>query len=195
MNKENGLTLNELMTCEAQPPRSRRRGLVLVNTGNGKGKSSAALGVAFRSLGWNWKVCIIQFIKGKWTTGEQRICDALPLDIELHALGDGFTWDTKNPEQDIQTTESIWKFAEEKIIRAQHDLIILDEINYVFAYNYLPVDPVLETLQNRPSWMHVICTGRDAPEELKEFADLVSEIQMVKHPFKQGIKAQRGIEF
>lgn len=195
MSNDTKLTLDELMACEPQPPRSKRRGLVLVNTGDGKGKSSAALGVAFRALGWNWKVCIIQFIKGKWTTGEKRICEALPLNIELHSLGDGFTWDTQNPQQDIQTTESIWAFAEEKINSGRYDLIILDEINYVFSYNYLSVDPVIETLKKRPSWMHVICTGRDAPAELTEYADLVSEIKMMKHPFKQGIKAQRGIEF
>jgi cob(I)alamin adenosyltransferase len=188
-------TINELREQTPQPPRDRRQGLIIVNTGNGKGKTSASLGVAFRALGWNWKVRIIQFIKGKWITGEKRICDCLPMDIELHAMGDGFTWDTQNPEQDIKTSESIWSFAKESIEKAEHDLIILDEINYIFSYNYLSIDSVISTLKNKPSWMHVICTGRDAPKELIEVADLVSEIQDVKHPFQSGIKAQRGIEF
>ncbi len=189
------MTLDKLKEAPPQPPRERRRGLLIVNTGNGKGKTSASLGVAFRALGWNWKVRIIQFIKGKWMTGEKSICDCLPLDIELHPMGDGFTWDTKNPEQDLKTSEGIWAFAKETIENTEHDLVILDEINYIFGLNYLFLEPVLETLKNRPSWMHVICTGRDAPKALIEAADLVSEIKEIKHPFKAGIKAQRGIEF
>ncbi len=188
-------TMDELREQVPQPPRERRQGLLMVNTGNGKGKTSASLGLAFRALGWNWNVRIIQFIKGKWQTGEKRISDCLPLDIELYPMGDGFTWDTKNPEQDIKTSEGIWSFAKESIEKAEHDLVILDEINYIFGLNYLAIEPVIDVLKNRPPWMHVICTGRDAPTALIEAADLVSEIKEIKHPFKAGIKAQRGIEF
>lgn len=188
-------TLDELKTQEPQPPRDRRKGLLIVNTGDGKGKTSASLGVAFRALGWNWKVRIIQFIKGKWTTGEKRLCDCLPLGIELFPMGDGFTWDTKNPDQDLETTNNIWAFANDSIQKAEHDLIILDEINYCFLLHYLSIDPVIDTFKNKPSWMHIICTGRGAPTELIQFADLVSEIREVKHPFRAGIEAQRGIDF
>ncbi len=188
-------TLEDLKKQAPQPPRERREGLLIVNTGNGKGKTSASLGAAYRALGWNWKVRIIQFMKGKWITGEKRISDCLPLDIELYAMGDGFTWNSKNPEQDIKTTEKIWDFAKETIENAEHDLVILDEINYLFSYHYLPIDTVIETLKQRPSWMHVICTGRGAPKELIDAADLVSEINEIKHPYHSGIKAQRGIEF
>ena len=188
-------TLDDLKIQPPQPPRDHRKGLIIVNTGDGKGKTSASLGVAFRALGWNWKVRIIQFIKGSWTTGEKRICDCLPLDIELFPMGDGCTWETKNPVQDIATTERIWSFAKESIRQAEHDLIILDELNYCFLLGYLPVAPVIEAFQNKPEWMHIICTGRGAPQELIQIADLVSDIREIKHPFQSGIEAQRGIDF
>jgi len=187
--------IESITSSVAQPPRDRRRGLVLVNTGDGKGKTSASLGVALRALGWNWRVCIIQFIKGKWTSGEKKFCEAFSELIELHALGDGFTWDTKNPEQDRATTSDIWEFAKEQMKSEKWDLVILDEINVVMKYNYLEVAPVVDYLKSRPDWLHVICTGRGAPAEMLEYADLVSEVHCVKHPYKAGVKAQRGIEF
>lgn len=189
------LSLEELMTNDPLPPREKRRGLVVVNTGDGKGKTTSSLGVAFRALGWNWKIRIIQFIKGKWLTGEKRFCDALPMHIELFPMGDGFTWDTKNPEQDKKTSAEIWAFARESIEKAEHDLVILDEINNVIDYDYLEVEPVIQTLKAREPWMHVICTGRNAREELIEYADLVTEMKEIKHPFNQGVVAQRGVDF
>jgi len=192
---KNELTaLAEILNSEPQPPRAKRDGLVIVNTGDGKGKSSAAFGVTFRATGWNWKIKIIQFIKGTWKTGEKNLADALP-NIEMYSMGDGFTWDTKNPEQDIKTTESIWTFAKESIEAAEHDLIILDEINFAMNCNYLSPEPVIEAFAARPKWMHIICTGRGAPQRIIDAADLVTEMKVIKHPFEQGIHAQRGIEF
>lgn len=192
--KNNLSALAEILNTQPQPPRDKRQGLVIVNTGDGKGKSSAAFGVTFRATGWNWKIKIIQFIKGTWKTGEKKLADALP-NVEMYSMGDGFTWDTNNPEQDIKTTESIWAFAKESIEAAEHDLIILDEINFAMNCNYLSPEPVIQTLNARPKWMHVICTGRGAPPEIIDAADLVTEMKVIKHPFEQGIHAQRGIEF
>ena len=175
--------------------RQNRRGLVMVWTGDGKGKTTAALGVAFRALGCGWKVRMIQFIKGPWVSAEKRLADSLDLPLEILPMGDGFTWDTNNPEQDRTTCEGIWSFVQETIDNAEHDLVILDEINVVFSLDYLDPEPVLEALRKRPPWMHIILTGRDAPEAVIAAADLVSRVEAVKHPFDKGITAQPGIDF
>lgn len=175
--------------------RERRQGLIVVNTGSGKGKSSSAFGMVFRAAGWGMKVCVIQFIKGQWQTGEQRAAQHFD-NIEWHALGDGFTWDTKNPAQDIQTSREIWTFAQEKICSNIFDVVVLDEINYCCGYNWISGREIADFLSHhKPSWQHVILTGRNAPPELIAVANTVTEMTQVKHAFETGIKAEQGIEF
>lgn len=175
--------------------RDRRNGLVLVHTGDGKGKSSSALGMVFRAAGWGMKVCVIQFIKGQWKTGEQQAAKGFE-NIEWHALGDGFTWDTKNPEQDIKTSREIWQFSQQKIQSQEFDLVLLDEINYCCGYNWIEGKEIADFItHHKPPWMHLILTGRNAADEVISVANTVTEMTMVKHAFSQGIKAEQGIEF
>lgn len=175
--------------------RDRRKGLVLVNTGEGKGKSSSALGMVFRAAGWGMKVCVIQYIKGQWQTGEQKAATHFA-NIEWHALGDGFTWDTKNPEQDIKTSREIWEFSKQKILSEAFDVVVLDEINYCCGYNWISGAEIADFIRNhKPSWLHLILTGRNAPPEMVEVADTVTEMTKIKHAYEQGILAEQGIEF
>ena len=181
-----------------EPPRAdpkRRHGLIIVNTGDGKGKTTAALGLAFRALGSGFKVFMVQFIKGKWKTGEKKMADRLAPDLEILPMGDGFTWDTKNPAQDIATTLKIWEVGKEAIASGRYDLVILDEINVVMKLGYLDPELVVAVLKARNPRQHVVLTGRGAPPAIIEAADLVSEIVAIKHPYRSGIKAQQGIEF
>jgi len=175
--------------------REKRHGLVIVNTGNGKGKTTAALGTAFRSLGWGWKVLMIQFIKGSWNPGEKRFIKSNNFSMDILSMGHGFTWESKDLEQDKRACEEAWNLVADNISTDKYDLIILDEINIALSLGYLKLEPVLDLLKKRPQWLHVILTGRNAPDGLKEYADLVSEIKAVKHPFDKGIKAQKGIDF
>ena len=172
-----------------------RRGLVLVHTGNGKGKSSAAFGVAARALGWGQRVAIVQFIKGAWKTGERRFFSRFPEQLEWRTTGQGFTWDTQDREADSAAARSALAMARELIAGGGFDLVVLDEINVVMSYDYLPPEAVVACLEARAARTHVILTGRGAPPELIEYADLVSEMVEIKHPFQAGIKAQRGIDF
>ena len=172
-----------------------RRGLVLVHTGNGKGKSSAAFGVAARALGWEQRVAIVQFIKGAWKTGERRFFSRFPEQLEWQTTGQGFTWDTQDREADIATARSGLELARPLITGGSFDLVVLDEINVVMSYGYLPASAVVECLETRAARTHVILTGRGAPPELTAYADLVTEMVEIKHPFQAGIKAQRGIDF
>jgi cob(I)alamin adenosyltransferase len=175
--------------------RNRRRGLTLVLTGEGKGKSSSAFGMVFRAAGWGMRVLVIQFIKGKWKTGEEKAASKFE-NIEWHALGDGFTWDTKNPQQDRQKTREIWSFCQQKITSEAYDLVVLDEINYCCGYGWLNGEEIAAFIrQHKPAWMHLVLTGRDAPAELVAEADTVTEMGKIKHAFEQGIKAEQGIEF
>jgi cob(I)alamin adenosyltransferase len=182
----------------------RRHGLILVITGTGKGKTTSALGLAFRALGNGFKVFMVQYIKGKWKTGEKKLADLLRghgdhlgLDIEIRPMGDGFTWNTQNREQDIATTREIWEVSKEAIASGKYDLVILDEINVVMSERLRYLDPaeVVAFLQTKQPDLHVVLTGRGAPPEICELADMVSEIQAVKHHYKAGVKAQQGIEF
>lgn len=183
-------------TKEAErPDPKRRRGLIIVNTGDGKGKTTAALGLAFRALGSGFKVFMLQYIKGKWKTGEKKLADKLAPEMQILPMGDGFTWDTKNPEQDIATTAKIWEVSKQAIRSGDYDMVILDEINVVMKLGYLDPAVVVEFLKTRDPRLHVVLTGRGAPPAIIELADLVSEIVPIKHPFKAGIKAQQGIEF
>ncbi len=175
--------------------RDKRTGVIVVNTGEGKGKSSSAFGMVFRAAAWGMKVCVIQFIKGKWKTGEQKAAERFD-NIEWHALGDGFTWDTKNPAQDIKTSREIWELCKEKLRSHEFDMLVFDEINYCTGYGWISGSEIADFLRaERPEWMHVILTGRNAAPEVIEIAHTVSEIKPVKHAFDQGIKATQGIEF
>jgi cob(I)alamin adenosyltransferase len=181
-----------------EPPRpdpKRRHGLILVNTGDGKGKTTAALGLAFRALGSGFTVFMVQFIKGKWKTGEKKMADRLAPEMTILPMGDGFTWDTKDPAQDIATTLRIWEVGKEAIASGKYDVVILDEINVVMKLGYLDPQLVVDVLKARDPRMHVVVTGRGAPPAIIEAADLVSEIVPIKHPYRSGIKAQQGIEF
>jgi cob(I)alamin adenosyltransferase len=171
------------------------KGLLIVHTGAGKGKTTAALGLAFRALGQGLKVGIVQFIKGAIPTGEAAFIRGLNLPLEMHTLGDGFTWKTQDRERDISTARRGWDKAVELLRDPSFDLIILDELNIVLRYEYLPLEDVLSELTNRRPMLHVVVTGRNAKPALVEHADLVTEMTLVKHPYREGIKAQRGIEF
>ena len=168
--------------------------LVLLYTGDGKGKTSSALGVTMRAWGRGWKICWLQFIKSKTANyGETRA--ARRMGIEMIPLGDGFTWLSKDINKDIALARECWALAREKIESAAYDLVVLDEITYPITYGWLEADEVIGVLRDRPASMHIIMTGRNAAPELVEFADLVTEMTEVKHPYQQGIKAQRGIDF
>ena len=174
--------------------RASRRALVIVNTGDGKGKTTAALGVLFRAWGRGWNVVMLQFIKTRTSNyGEHRA--ARKLGIEIIPLGDGFTWLSKDIEKDKALAHQCWDLCKEKINSGRYDLVILDEFTYPLSYGWIDTQEVIETLRNRPQGLHVIITGRDAPPELVDFADLVTEMREVKHPYRQGVKAQPGIEF
>jgi len=171
------------------------RGLVLVLTGDGKGKSSSAFGVIVRALGWKQKVGVVQFIKGKWITGERQFFDKFQDQVVWHTMGDGFTWDTQNKEQDIAAATSAFNKAREMLASGEFDLVVLDEINIALRYDYLTTNDVLDGLSKRSSRTSAILTGRDAKPEICDFADTVSEVVAVKHAFESGIKAQRGLDF
>ena len=174
-----------------------RRGLVIVFTGNGKGKTSAAMGTAFRAVGQGFKVLMIQFIKGSWHYGELDSARMLGDAFEIRPMGRGFVKvGTEKPDpEDIRLVAEAWAVAVSEMNSGRWDLLVLDEINYAVHYGMLPIDKVLEGLATRPEALHVICTGRNAHPRLIEAADLVSEIKQIKHPFEKGILAQRGIEY
>ena len=175
--------------------RERRTGITLIHTGDGKGKSSSAFGVVFRAAGSGMSVCVIQFIKGKWKTGESRAAERFD-NIEWHLLGDGFTWNIKNPEQNRETSRAIWVFSQEKIRSHAFDLVLLDEINYCCGYGWISGEEIARFIrQEKPPWMSLILTGRNAAPEVIEVADTVTEMRMIKHAYKKGIKAQQVIEF
>ena len=171
------------------------KGLVIVHTGAGKGKSTAAFGMALRALGHDMKVGIVQFIKGAMSTGEVTVIPKLNLPIEIHSMGEGFTWKTQDRERDIATAEKGWAKAVELLRDPSYHMVILDELNIALKYKYLSVEKILDELKQKRDDLHVVITGRNAPQELIEFADLVSEMTLVKHPFKAGIKPQAGVEF
>ncbi len=170
------------------------RGLVLVHTGKGKGKSSSAFGVVVRALGWGQKVGVVQFIKGKWKTGERIFFKKLG-EVDWHTMGDGFTWDTQDKARDIEAAQAAFAKGCEMMASGEYDLIVMDEICIAMRYDYLRVEQVLEGLEARSEKTSVVLTGRDAKPELCDYADLVTEMTEVKHPFQAGIKAQRGVDY
>ncbi|WP_035872818.1 cob(I)yrinic acid a,c-diamide adenosyltransferase [Cucumibacter marinus] len=171
------------------------KGLVMVHTGKGKGKSTAGFGVIFRAIGNGMKVGIVQFVKGKWETGERRVLDAFPDQVTLETMGEGFTWETQDRQRDIAAARAAWEKAKQMIMDDEHDVVLCDELNIVLRYDYLPIEEVIEVLKAKPEMKHVIITGRNAKDELIDFADLVTEMTQIKHPFRSGVKAQKGIEF
>ena len=183
------------METQAKRPRRARKGLVIVNTGSGKGKTTAALGMVFRAWGWGMRCCVIQFIKserGAW--GEARAAEKLG--IEWHQSGDGFTWQSKDLDETIARARHAWEVAQSKIASGDYALIVLDEFTYLLKYDWLDVAEVVSWLRdNKPPMLHLIITGRAAPPALLEYADLVTEMQSIKHPFDEGILAQPGIEY
>jgi cob(I)alamin adenosyltransferase len=170
------------------------RGLVLVHTGKGKGKSSSAFGVVVRALGWKQKVGVVQFIKGKWMTGERQFFKKLG-QVTWHTMGEGFTWDTQDKDRDIAAAQAAFAKAREMMDSGTYDLVVLDEINIALRYDYLDVTAVIDGLKARSDKTSVILTGRDAKQELMDYADLVTEMTEIKHPFAAGLKAQRGVDF
>ena len=172
------------------------KGLLIVHTGKGKGKTTAALGMVLRAIGHGKKVGVVQFVKGAMETGEKAVFDRFPDQVEFLAMGDGFTWDTQNRAQDIASARKAWEEVQRMIADPAYAMVLADELNIVLRYDYLPLDEVVSVLKGKPEMAHVIVTGRNAPEALIEAADLVTEMTLVKHPFReQGVKAQPGIEF
>ncbi|MDP6896892.1 MAG: cob(I)yrinic acid a,c-diamide adenosyltransferase [Rhodospirillales bacterium] len=171
------------------------KGLLIVHTGKGKGKSTAAMGLAVRAIGNGMKVGIVQFVKGVWETGERVVLDKFPELCVIKAMGEGFSWETQDRQRDIQAAENAWQMAKDMMDDESFDLIILDELNIPLRYDNLDIDAVVKTLRDKRERLHVVVTGRNAKDPLLEAADLVTEMTMVKHPFRAGVKAQKGIEF
>ncbi len=175
--------------------KTEERGLLIVHTGTGKGKSTAAFGVVLRCIGHGMRVGIVQFVKGAWETGERKVLADYADLVTCRAMGEGFTWDTQDRARDIAAARGAWEMSKAMIADPDYDLVLLDELNIVLRYDYLPLDEVIATLKAKPHDLHVIVTGRNAKPELIEIADLVTEMTLVKHPFRAGVKAQKGIEF
>ncbi len=176
------------------------KGLLIIHTGKGKGKSTAAFGLAARAIGNDMRVGVVQYVKGKWETGERKVLEAFPDNIEIHTMGEGFTWETQDRERDIRAAEKAWEKSKEMIEACrgdnpEFDMIVLDELNIVLRYDSLDLQEVVDFLVNKPEKLHVVVTGRNAKDELIEAADLVTEMTQIKHPFRSGVKAQVGIEF
>ena len=175
--------------------KTEKRGLVIVHTGKGKGKSTAAFGMVFRSLGHGFNVGVVQFVKGAWETGERDVLEKFPDQITIKAMGEGFTWETQDRQRDIDSARAAWEEAKLMIANPDIKMVLCDELNIVLRYDYLPVEEVVEVLKNKPEDKHVIITGRNAKDEVIEVADLVTEMELIKHPFRSGVKAQAGVEF
>jgi cob(I)alamin adenosyltransferase len=175
--------------------KTEEHGLLIVHTGTGKGKSTAAFGIVLRCLGHGMRVGIVQFVKGVWHTGERTALEHFGDLVTCRAMGEGFTWDTQDRARDIAAARRAWETAQAMIADPSYRLVLLDELNIVLRYDYLPTDEVVMVLKKKPRDLHIIVTGRNAKPELIEAADLVTEMTLVKHPFRAGVKAQPGIEF
>lgn len=206
--KKEGMTEEELNARHAEKMRRKKeardkiiatktieKGLLIVHTGKGKGKSTAAFGLVFRALGNGMNVGIVQFVKGKWETGERAALDKFGDQVTINTMGEGFTWETQDRQRDIAAAQSAWEKAKVLIADNRHQVVLLDELNIVLRYDYLDLAEVIETLRNKPDMKHVVVTGRNAKDDLIEAADLVTDMTQIKHPFRSGVKAQRGIEF
>jgi cob(I)alamin adenosyltransferase len=172
------------------------KGLLIVHTGKGKGKSTAAFGMVLRSIGHGFRTGVVQFVKGSWETGERHVLERFPELVTITAMGEGFTWETQDRERDIAAARAAWEAAKAMIRDPAYRMVLLDELNIVLRYDYLPTEEVVAFLRDeKPEDTHVIVTGRNAKDELIEIADLVTEMTQIKHPFRDGVKAQAGIEF
>lgn len=174
---------------------TQQRGVILVNTGNGKGKSSSAFGMMTRALGHNMRIGVVQFIKGSFSTGEEAFFRRFPDEVEYHVMGEGYTWETQDRERDIEKAKAAWQVAQGMLCNPELQLVVLDEINIALKLHYLDIEQVLDALRNRPPMQHVVLTGRAAPEALIAIADTVTEMRPLKHAFDAGIQAQAGVEF
>jgi len=170
-------------------------GLLMVHTGAAKGKSTAAFGMVARALGWGYRIGVVQYIKGKWVTGERQFFARFPNQVTYRVMGEGFTWDTQDRARDVAAAQAAWGISVEMIQDPALHLVLLDELNIALRYGYLEIADVVAALKDRPAEKHVVVTGRDAKPELIEIADLVTDFVQVKHPFEQGFKAQRGVDF
>ena len=200
-NAEHNAKMAELKRIQDAEVRSKteKRGLTLVHTGDGKGKSTAAFGLALRAAGNGFRVCVVQFTKGSWKTGEGALLKTLP-GVDHLIVGDGFTWNTQDRAADIASAKHGWQVCVDAIEQSRgpdpkYHLIIMDELNIVLRYDYLPIEPVVEAVRNKPRDLHLCITGRDAKPELIEVADTVTEFKKVKHAYEAGVRAMRGIEF
>ncbi len=171
------------------------KGLLIVHTGKGKGKTTAAFGLVLRALGHGKKIGIVQFVKGQWETGERVALEKFGDQVTVNTMGEGFTWETQDRQRDIAAAKSAWEKAKTLIADDIHDIVLLDELNIVLRYDYLDLAEIVAALNARPAMKHVIVTGRNAKDEMIEAADLVTEMMQVKHPFRSGVKAQIGIEY
>ncbi len=171
------------------------KGLIIIHTGKGKGKSTAAMGLAVRAIGNGMKVGIIQFVKGVWETGERVVFDKFPELVTVRAMGEGFSWETQDRQRDILAAENAWKMSKEMMADPSYNIVILDELNIPLRYGNLDIEMILKFLRMKRHDLHVVITGRNAKSELIEIADLVTEMTQIKHPFRSGVKAQKGIEF
>ncbi len=171
------------------------KGLLIVHTGKGKGKSTAAFGMAMRAIGHGMRIGIVQFIKGAIETGETAVLNAFPEQVTMKRMGEGFTWETQDKQRDIAAAGAAWAEAKSMIGSGAYDMVVLDELNIALRYDYVDLEEVVAFLKGRPERVHVVVTGRNAKDELIEVADLVTEMTMVKHPFRDGVKPQAGIEY
>ncbi|WHU02113.1 MULTISPECIES: cob(I)yrinic acid a,c-diamide adenosyltransferase [unclassified Sphingomonas] len=197
-DEEHNAKMKKLQVAQAKKLATKtvEKGLIIVHTGPGKGKTSAALGMAVRAIGHGMKVGMVQFVKGAMATGEKAVFDRFPDLIEFKPMGEGFTWDTQDRSRDIAVAREAWEEVKRMIADPEYAMVIADELNIVLRYDYLPTEEVLEALAAKPAMKHVIITGRNAPQALIDAADLVTEMAQVKHPFReQNVKAQAGIEF
>ncbi len=173
----------------------KKDGLILIFTGHGKGKTTAAIGITMRAVGHGFKTCFIQFIKGSWKYGEMEAIAKFPDNIDFHVMGRGFTWKSDDLDKDRAVAREAWEKAKEVIFTGQYKMVILDEFTYLLLYDMIDRNDALRVLANKPADLHIVITGRDVDPALIDLADLVTEMKVIKHPYKQGIKAQKGIEF
>lgn len=208
MMKTDGMTEAEVLARHAEKMAAKKaarekilatktveKGLLIVHTGKGKGKSTAAFGMVMRAIGHGFRVAVVQFVKGRWDSGERAVLDAYPDQVDCFVAGEGFTWETQDLQRDLASARTGFDSAKRVIQDPTYRLVVLDELNIILRYGYLDVAEVLEVLTARPPGQHIIVTGRNAKDELIEAADLVTEMTMLKHPFRSGVKAQAGIEF
>jgi len=194
-HKEKMAKRKQVQDAEVASKTIREKGLLIVHTGPGKGKSTAAFGLIMRALGHEWPIGVVQFIKGAWSTGERKALERFPDLVRWHSMGEGFTWETQDRARDIAAAEAAWAKAKELMADPAIRLLVLDELNIALRYDYLSLEAVVETLKNKRADLHIVVTGRNAKAELIEAADLVTEMTLVKHHFAAGVKAQEGIEF